>query len=96
MVGDCRKKCDVKAIIYSNMHVFGKWIKNDPILNIHDLWLAKTKGEMPDEPNCKFWQFTHEGHVWGIIDNVVDINLFNGTQEELRVYIETKGIKAKV
>lgn len=90
------KKCGVKAIIYSNMHVFGKWIKNDPILNTHDLWLAKTKGEMPDEPNCKLWQFTHEGHVWGIIDNVVDINLFNGTQEELQEYIETKGIKAKV
>ena len=90
------KKCSVKAIIYSNMHVFGKWIKNDPILNTHDLWLAKTKGEKPDEPNCKFWRFTHEGHVWGIIDNVVDINLFNGSQEELQEYIETKGMKAKV
>ena len=82
-------KCGVNPIIYSNMHVFGKWIKNDSILNTYDLWLAKTKGEMPDEPNCKFWQFTHEGHVWGIIDNVVDINLFNGTQEELQEYIET-------
>jgi lysozyme len=87
------EKCGVKAIIYSNMHVFGKWVKNDPILNTHDLWLAKTKGEMPNEPNCKFWQFTHEGHVWGIIDNVVDINLFNGTQDELQEYINTKGIK---
>jgi lysozyme len=90
------RECGVKAIIYSNMHVFGKWVKNDSILNTHDLWLAKTKGEMPNEPNCKFWQFTHEGHVWGIIDNVVDINLFNGTQEELQEYINTKGIKAKV
>lgn len=89
-------KCGVIPIIYSNMHVFGKWVKNDPILNTHDLWLAKTKGEMPDEPNCKFWQFTHEGHVWGIIDNVVDINLFNGTHEELQKYIKEKGIKAKV
>lgn len=89
-------RCGVKAIIYSNMHVLSKWVKNDPILNTHDLWLAKTKGEMPDEPNCKFWQFSHEGHVWGIIDNVVDINLFNGTHEELQKYIKEKGIKAKV
>ena len=89
-------RCGVKAIIYSNMHVFGKWVKNDSILNTHDLWLAKTKGEMPDEPNCKFWQFTHEGHVWGIIDNVVDINLFNGTQDELQEYIKEKGIEEKV
>ncbi len=90
------KKCGVKAIIYSNMHVYTTRIKNDHILSTRDLWLAKTKGEMPDEPSCKFWQFTHEGHVWGIIDNVVDINLFNGNQEELQEYIETKGIKAKV
>ena len=88
-------KCGVKAIIYSNMHVYTTWIKNDPILNTRDLWLAKTKGEMPNEPNCRFWQFTHEGHVWGIIDNVVDINLFNGTQEEFQDYINAKGIKAK-
>ena len=87
------KKCGVKAIIYSNMHVYTTQIKNDSILSTRDLWLAKTKGEMPDESNCRFWQFTHEGHVWGIIDNVVDINLFNGTQEELQDYIQTKGIK---
>ena len=90
------RKCGVKAIIYSNMHVYTTRIKNDHILSTRDLWLAKTKGEMPDEPSCKFWQFTHEGHVWGIIDNVVDINLFNGTQEELRDYIQMKGIKEKV
>lgn len=90
------KECGVKAIIYSNMHVYATWIQNDPILNTHDLWLAKTKGEMPDVPNCVFWQFTHEGHVWGIIDNVVDINLFNGTQEELQDYIRAKGINEEI
>ena len=90
------KKCGINAIIYTNMHMYGKWIKNDAILNAHDLWLAKPRGEMPDVLNCKFWQFTHEGHVWGIIDNVVDINLFNGTQDELREYIKTKGIRAKI
>ena len=85
--------CGVKAIIYTNMHVYNTWIKNDPSLNAHDLWLAKPRGEMPDVPNCKFWQFTHEGHVWGIIDNVVDINMFNGTQEQLEEYIHENGIK---
>ena len=87
------EKCGAKAIIYSNMHVYNKWIKNDPTLGSRDLWLAKPKGGMPDEPKCLFWQFTHDGHVWGIIDNVVDIDLFNGTAEELRDYIQTKGIK---
>ena len=87
------KKCRVKAIIYTNMHLYATRIKNDPSLNAHDLWLAKPRGEMPDVPNCKFWQFTHEGHVWGIIDNVVDINMFNGTQEQLDEYIQKNGIK---
>jgi lysozyme len=86
------EKCGTKAIVYSNMHVYTTRIKNDPILSTRDMWIAKTKGEMPDVPNCKFWQFTHEGRVWGIIDNVVDINLFNGTREELQDYIQTKGI----
>ena len=89
------KECGVKAIIYTNMHMYEKWVKNDPLLNSHDLWLAKPRGEMPDVPNCKFWQFTHDGHVWGIIDNVVDINQFNGTKEELQDYINTKGISPK-
>lgn len=87
------KKCGVKALIYTNMHVYASWIKNDSSLNNHDLWLAKPRGEMPDVPNCKFWQFAHEGHVWGIIDNVVDINMFNGTQEQLDEYIRKYGIK---
>ena len=90
------EKCGTKAIIYSNMHVYTTWIKNDPILSTRDLWIAKPRGDMPDVPNCKFWQFTHEGRIWGIIDNVVDINLFNGNQEELQDYIQTKGIKQEV
>ena len=92
-LGIVEKKCGVKAIIYTNMHVYATRIKNDPSLNAHDLWLAKPRGEMPDVSNCKFWQFTHEGHVWGIIDNVVDINMFNGTQEQLDEYIQKYGIK---
>ena len=87
------KESGVKAIIYTNMHIYATRIKNDPVLNTHDLWLAKPKGEMPDVPNCKFWQFTHEGHVWGIIDNVVDINMFNGNKEQLDEYIRMNGIK---
>lgn len=87
------KECGVKAIIYTNLHVYNNRIKNCPSLNHHDLWLAKPRGVMPDVQKCKFWQFTHEGHVWGIIDNVVDINMFNGTKEQLDEYIQVNGIK---
>ena len=87
------ERCGVKAIIYSNMHVYTQRVKSDPVLGTRDLWLAKPRGEKPTEPNCQFWQFTHEGHIWGILDNVVDINMFNGTRQELLDYIQTKGIK---
>ena len=87
------KECGVKAIIFTNLHVYNNRIKNCPSLNHHDLWLAKPRGVMPDVQKCKFWQFTHEGHVWGIIDNVVDINMFNGTKEQLNEYIQVNGIK---
>lgn len=83
--------CGVKAIIYTNMYVYSTRIKEDSVLSTRDLWLAQSNGCKPTEPNCRFWQFTHKGHVWGIIDNVVDINLFNGTLEELKAYIEEKG-----
>lgn len=84
--------CGVKAIIYTNMHVYSTRIKKDPVLSTRDLWLAQPNGGKP-EMNCLFWQFTHKGHVCGIIDNVVDINLFNGTSEELKTYIKEKGIQ---
>ena len=86
----------MKAIIYTTMHIYETRIKKDTILSTRDLWLAKPRGEMPDEPNCKFWQFTHEGHVQGITDNVVDIDQFNGTLQELQDYIQAKGIKHRV
>lgn len=87
------QECDVKAIIYTNMHVYATRIKNDSVLNARDLWLAKPRSDMPEVPNCKFWQFTHEGHVRGIIDNVVDLNMFNGTKKQLEEYIRLYGIK---
>jgi len=90
------KKCGVKAIIYTTMHIYETRIKKDTILSTRDLWLAKPRGEMPDEPNCKFWQFSHEGHVLGITDNVVDLDQFNGTLQELQDYIQAKGIKHRV
>ena len=88
------KTCGYHSVT-SSRSLFDRCIFHDPLLNSHDLWLAKPRGEMPDVPNCKFWQFTHDGHVWGIIDNVVDINQFNGTKEELQDYINTKGISQK-
>ena len=89
------KHCGVKAILYTNTHVYEKWIKNDETLGARDLWLARPQDTVPTDQNWTFWQFTHKGHIWGVIDNVVDINMFNGTQEDLLAYIDEKGIKER-
>ena len=86
------ESCGTKAIIYTNLNVYSKWINDDPMLGSRDLWLAQPRGAQP-AASCVFWQFTHQGHVCGIIDNVVDINLFNGTSQDLQAYIDEKGIK---
>lgn len=86
-------RCGVNAIIYTNNHVYVRWIKDDPVLSNRDLWLAQPRGDKPEVASCRFWQFSHSGHIYGIIDNVVDLNLFNGTKEELQAYIEEKGLK---
>ncbi len=89
------KECGTQAIIYTNMNLLNQFVKPDTVLSNRPLWLAKIIGDMPDEPNCLFWQFTHQGHVCGIVDNVVDINMFNGTPDDLRQFILTKGIAHK-
>jgi len=72
------KHYGTKPIIYTNMNVYKSFIKNDNILNTYYLWLANPGSERPNVPNCVIWQFTHNGRVNGIAENVVDINLLNG------------------
>jgi len=58
------------------------WAKNYP------LWVASytTAPLLPDDwTMCKFWQYANDGQVDGITGNV-DLNVFNGTQEQLDQY----------
>ena len=90
------KECGVKAMIYTTTHIYNTRIVKDSIMKTRDLWLALPIGksfEKPKMPNCKFWQFSQDGHVWGVIDNSVDLDMFMGSKQELEKYIEEKGIK---
>ena len=82
----------VKAIVYTNLDGYDCWIKDDEILRNHDLWIAKPRGKRSELPEWVFLQFTHKGHARGITENEVDLNLFNGTADDLRGYVEEKGI----
>lgn len=88
------KECGTQAIIYTNMNLYSMFVKTDTMLSNRTVWLAKIMGDRPEEPNCLFWQFTHQGHVCGIVDNVVDINMFNGTPADFQQYVLAKGIKS--
>lgn len=87
------KHYGAKAIIYTTTHIDTAWIQKDKMLCERDLWLARPQDSIPTKPKWVFWQFSHKGHVGGILDNVVDLNMFNGTQQELMEYVKEKGIK---
>ena len=52
------------------------------------LWLANPGTKRPDIENCILWQFTHNGKVNGIAENIVDINMFYGNMKEFRNFIK--------
>ena len=94
-----------KPIIYSGQYFLQdylseagggppKWAKD------HSLWLAQypnqyTPGMMPSLPKgwfkWTFWQYSEKGQVNGINANV-DMNLFNGTLEELYQFAGAKPV----
>ena len=88
-----KKHYGVSPIIYTNMNIYRKFIATDTELCKYDLWLASPGKERPRVSNCVLWQFSHHGKANGIMDNDVDINLFNGIYKDLIAYIVAKGIK---
>lgn len=63
----------------------------------HSLWVANYEVSQPILPTgfdtWTFWQFTDKGRVGGI-DGNVDINWFNGTQENLLEYLGIDALPA--
>ena len=83
----------VNPIIYTNMHIYKKFVATDPELRKYDLWLAAPGTKKPTAKRCIIWQFSHSGTANGIKENDVDLNLYNGTYADLERYIKDKGIK---
>jgi lysozyme len=70
-----------------------------PELARYPLWLAAYTGEMPDPPapwqTVAFWQHSDSGQVAGVAGNV-DMNLFNGPADHLKLYGKPGGGTAPV
>lgn len=65
-----------------------------PALADYGLWLASYQGAMPTPPApwelVAFWQYSDKGAVPGIAGNV-DLNMFNGPADRIRLYGKTAG-----
>lgn len=79
-----------KPIIYSRASWWRRFVPLDSKWMNHILWVANYQN--PDGPllpkhwsTWKFWQWTPAGRVPGITTNV-DLNWYNGTEDELRQF----------
>jgi lysozyme len=73
----------VKPIIYASYKFTEKYL-NDSIFNTYPYWIAHYYVDsVRYEGKWQFWQHSDVGTVPGI-DNDVDLNVFNGTLEDLR------------
>ncbi|HEY0091211.1 MAG TPA: glycoside hydrolase family 25 protein [Flavobacterium sp.] len=72
----------VKPIIYSNESYYNDFLKEE--FSQYTFWIANYSFFSEEIDNCwMFWQFTESATIPGITGNV-DVNIFNGTKEELR------------
>lgn len=88
-----KKHYNVKPIIYTNTHIYKKFVSIDPELRKYDIWIAYPGSKKPEVANSIIWQFSHFGRVNGIPDSPVDLNIFDGNYKDLLKYIKQNGIK---
>lgn len=77
------RSLNVRPILYTNQDFYEKYLVG--VFDSHPLWIARYSDQ---EPALKggsmwhFWQYTNEGCLEGIPQNV-DLNIFRGTPEML-------------
>lgn len=92
-----------KPIIYSGFYNLQDYLSESNLeapawAKDYPLWLAQypdvySEGSEPGLPrgwsNWTFWQYSKTGNVDGIVENVVDMDVFKGSLEELRKFAGT-------
>lgn len=75
------KHYKVKPIIYSGESYYKDFLREE--FSEYPLWIANYNFWRNDlESDWQFWQFTEKAKIEGI-DGLVDLNIFNGTKNEL-------------
>ena len=87
-----RRRTGVRPILYVNQRFVNKYLGLAPdIKQNYNVWIARY-GEYKPDIKLVFWQLSPDGRVSGIHGDV-DINVFNGYQEQFDRFLETELIK---
>lgn len=71
----------VQPILYSGERFYTDFLKED--FSEYTCWIANYNFFVENlKPQWQFWQFTEKGSVYGI-SGFVDVNIFNGTEDDL-------------
>ena len=61
----------------------------------YDLWIANYGASTPALPKAwqswRFWQYSETGQINGVPSDKVDLDWFNGTVDELKIYVQQSG-----
>lgn len=84
------QQCGKRPVLYISQQFFLDHMKNAPdLVQDYEFWIARYGQYMP-YVRLLHWQLTPYGRVEGIRGDV-DVNVFNGTPEQFRQYIEANG-----
>lgn len=79
----------LKPIIYATGKSYRLYLEND--YEEYDIWIRDVlvKPDLSDNREWRFWQYTDRGQLDGYTgeEKYIDINVFNGTAEEYRMYL---------
>jgi lysozyme len=91
-ISEVEKKLKVKVILYAGVNFYLQ--KLHQAFSSTPLWVAHYTYGKPRlvGRNWDFWQFTDKGRVNGISEPV-DLNVFNGTWNELKTFRKASGLK---
>jgi lysozyme len=86
------QRCKVKPILYVNQRFVNKWLAEAPDLKRdYKVWIARY-GEYKPDVKLVVWQLSPDGRVRGITGDV-DINVFNGYEQQFDEFIASETIK---
>lgn len=87
-----RRRTGVQPVLYINQMFVNRYLSLAPdIKKNYDIWIARY-GEYKPDIHLVYWQLSPDGRVAGIHGDV-DINVFNGYQNEYREFLATKTIR---